>query len=172
MEDYVRKAALLLMVLFFYFLPAALWADSLILPGERIDGAYMNMPFEIVQKGWGPADEKEEVNGGIKIHKNKRYLTMLYEKEGLLVMLETFSSSFKTQSGIKVGSHRQDVTNSFGAPIDQENYSFICFDGQRRDLYSLIYKGEGIGFSFDPSTHKVYSIFVFPVGRYINVLHQ
>jgi hypothetical protein len=168
----VRKAILFAMVLFFYFLPGGVRADSLIVPGERVNGAFMDMPFEIILKGWGPAEDKEELTGGITIHKNKRYLTMLYEKDGVLAMVETFSSSFRLKSGIKVGSHRQDVTNSLGAPIDQENYSFLCFDGQRRDLYSLIYRGEGIGFSFDPATHKVYSIFVFPVGRYINVLHQ
>jgi hypothetical protein len=93
-------------------------------------------------------------------------------KQDKLAMVETFSSSFKTESGLKVGSHRQDVVNALGSPIDEENFSYICPDGKQRSLYCQIYAGDGIAFSYEPETHQVYSILVFISGNYIRGVHQ
>ncbi len=147
-----------------------LWADNLIEPGVRIDGTYMTMDYSLVQRGWGVAESKEELAEGLTLYRNIRYLTIFYVKGSSLGMVETFSSSFKTTAGIKVGSTRYDVVAAYGAPLDQENYSFTGFDGVKRDLYSLLYKGLGIGFSFDPQTQIVQSIMVFPSGNYIDIL--
>ena len=165
------KRGFFLSILFIIFLSAvniSVFADNLIKPGIRIDGAYMDMNFDLILRGWGQPDEKQEVSGGMTIYKNKKYQTIFYVIEGKLAMIETFSSSFKTDSGIKVGSQRLDLTDRLGAPLDQENYSFTFPDGSTRDLYALIYKGIGIGFSFDPYSNKVLSVFVFPVGKYIS----
>lgn len=149
---------------------SAAWADSLIEPGVRINGTYMNMDYSLVQKGWGVAEVKEELADGLTLYRNTRYLTIFYVKGSSLAMVETFSKSFKTTAGIKVGSSRFDVTAEYGAPLDQENYSFTGFDGVKRDLYSLLYKSKGIGFSFDPETNTVQSILVFPSARYVDIL--
>lgn len=158
------------LLLFFFITSSKAYSDNLILPGVRINGAYMDMNFDIIQKGWGVPDSKQEQDGGVSIYRNKKYQTIFYVVEGKLAMVETFSSSFRTQSGIKVGSQRLDLTDKLGAPMTQENYPFTCFDGSSKDLYALVYKGDGIGFSFDPSSNKVFSIFVFPAGKYINHL--
>jgi hypothetical protein len=159
-------------VLLFFIIQSSVWADALIVPGTRLSSAFMNQPMDLVLRSWGEPDEKEGRGEKMTVMRNKRYLTVFYEKEGVLGGIETFSSRFNTSSGIKVGSFRQDVVNAFGNPVDQENYSFFCFDGVTRDFYSFVYKSEGIGFSFNPETHRVTSIFVFPLGGYLNVSHQ
>jgi len=146
-------------------------ADNLIEPGVRIDGIFFNMDYSLVQRGWGTAEQKEELANGVTLYKNVRYLTIFYVKDDRLAMVETFSRSFKTTAGIKVGvSTRFDVAAAYGAPLDQENYSFTGFDGTKRDLYSLIYKSLGIGFSFDPESQIVQSIIVFPSAKYVDIL--
>lgn len=147
-----------------------MWADNLIEPGVRINGTFMNMDYSLVQKGWGVAEVKEELADEVTLYRNTRYLTIFYVKGSSLAMVETFSKSFKTTAGIKVGSSRFDVTAAYGTPLDQENYSFTGFDGVKRDLYSLIYKSKGIGFSFDPESQIVQSILVFPSAKYIDIL--
>jgi len=147
-------------------------ADTLIIPGQRINAAFINMDYYIIQKGWGAADEKLELADDLVIYKNKRYLTFFYVKDGKLAMVETFSPGFKTESGIKIGSHRQEVMNSYGSPIDEENLTFTCPDGKVRSLYCQIYAQIGIGFSYDFQTHTVYSIIVFPPGNYLRGVHQ
>jgi hypothetical protein len=163
---------LLLLLLLVALSPSPAGADALIVPGMRINGAYMQQPESLVVRGWGQPDEKESRGEELTLYRNKRHSTIFYIKEGSLVGVETFSDRFKTESGVKVGISRQEVVSAFGAPIDQENYSFTCLDGVTRDFYSFVYKGEGIGFSFNPETHKVVSIFVFPVGKFSQVRHQ
>ncbi len=161
-------------VIFFLlmFFPSSAGADALIVPGVRINGAFMAQPLEVVVKAWGEPDSKESRGDDVLVLMNKRYNSMFYVQEGRLVGVETFSDRFKTGSGLKVGISRQEVVSILGAPIDQENYSFTCVDGVTRDLYSFVYKGMGIGFSFHPDTHRVVSIFVFAVGKYNAIKHQ
>lgn len=147
------------------------YADTLIVPSQRIDGAFITMDYYIIQKGWGLADETLKIEE-LTIFKNKRYLTIFYVQGDKLAMVETFSSQFKTESGIKVGSHRQDVVKAYGGPIDEETYTYTCLDGKQRNLYCQLYIGDGIGFTYDPETHKVLSIIVFPSGKYIKNVRQ
>jgi len=147
-------------------------ADALIVPGVRLNGAFMEQPLEVLIKAWGEPDAKDSRGEDVLVLTVKRYNSFFYVKEGRLAGVETFSDRFKTGSGVKVGSHRQEVVSAFGAPIDQENYTLTCPDGVTRDLYSFVYKGEGIGFAFNPETHRVVSIFVFAVGKYNVVRHM
>ncbi|MDQ7822835.1 MAG: hypothetical protein RDV48_08590 [Candidatus Eremiobacteraeota bacterium] len=163
-------AAGILVIMLALALPAC--ADSLAVPGVRLNGAYMDMLYEVVMKGWGPPDAKDELADGLTVYRHKRYLTLFGVMEGKVALAETFSGSFSTDKGIKTGSHRTDVEKAYGSPIDQENYTFTYFDGSGLPLYSLIYKGDGIGFSFDPQTHRVRSLFVFPAGVYPKLIHQ
>ena len=163
---------IILCALAIFITATAVMGDNLILPGTRMDGAFIGMNYSVISKAWGPADESAETGDGLTAYKSKKYLTVFYVKDGALSMVETFSSSFITESGIKVGSHRQDVSNAYGAPLSQENYTLACFDGKNRDLYMLLYTGEGIGFSFDSVTHKVFSIIVFPGGKFIDIFNE
>lgn len=168
----MTKQAIVSILLFLTVLPGIAQADALIVPGVRLNGAFMEQPHEVVVKAWGEPDAKDSRGEDLLILTIKRYNSFFYVKEGRLAGVETFSDRFKTASGIKVGSHRQEVVSAFGAPIDQENYTMTCPDGVTRDFYSFVYKGEGIGFSFNPETHRVVSIFVFAVGKYNVVKHQ
>jgi hypothetical protein len=166
------RIIVLISIFLMFFTCTAAQADALIVPGVRINGAFMAQPLEVVVKAWGEPDTKESRGDDVLVLMNKRYNSIFYVQEGRLVGVETFSDRFKTESGLKVGSYRQEVVSTLGAPIDQENYSFTCVDGVTRDLYSFVYKGMGIGFSFHPDTHRVVSIFVFAVGKYNTIKHQ
>lgn len=166
------KHAWVFLLLFLCIVSSYAGADALIVPGARIDGAFMDMDYYMIQRGWGSADEESAMGDEIKIYKNKRHSTIFYVQGSKLAMVETFSSQFKTEAGIKVGSHRQDVVNAYGSPIDEEHYTFTCLDGKQRTLYCQFYKGDGIGFSYDPETHKVYSIIIFRPGRYLEGMRQ
>ena len=168
-ESVTMKLIPLLLVLAIVIAASMADADTLAVPGQRIDGAYLNLDYYLVQKTWGQADDAKEMDGGVTVYRNRRYLTIFYVMQGKVATIETFSTQFKTESGIKVGAHRRDVQTAYGSPDDQADYVFSGFDERARNLYCQLYSGEGIGFSYDPGTHIVYSILIFPSGGFLNV---
>lgn len=141
----MKKYFFVILVVIFFALQAPLWADNLIVPGERIGDYYLNMSADDIISRLGYSSDKTKVNDTEEKWWYGNYIGFgIYENKVHCISLTDNEYQWKTQGGIGLGSSFEDVKQSLG--VDYDYYANENEDSKDYNDYYMDYYMDGIYF--------------------------